>query len=230
MYAAFLVPSDPDHLVESRASVAAAGRALRFLVHRDALDHPPRHHLVRRPGLAEDLVVDDRQPRHRVEVEYVRVLVRRQAVEPVVVVVELGEARRAGGVQVDLVARQHAGEAVRTVGVVDEDDDGLLRRLVIERRREREMRALGDHRDTSGDVVERCVVVDDEMIALDGPVLARRVAGLRGCRRGRGCDKRRHHTRVSTDTPRRIRGAARPGAAGACGHARPLRCPARLNT
>jgi hypothetical protein len=186
--------------IEARAAVASARRALRLFVDCDAFDQPARHDLIRRPRRAEDLVVDGRQAFVRIEVKDVGVLVRDQGVEPILVIVELGEARRAGRVDLDRVARQHRREAVRRVGVVDQVDQRLLGRLVIERRCEQRMCVLGDDTEASRLRVERRPVIDHEVLGLDRAPLERRIAGVNDARdehREREGDRRaRAHPRV----------------------------------
>jgi hypothetical protein len=99
-----------------------------------------------------------------------------QPVQPVVVIVELVEPGRPGGEQRDRVARHDAGEPVGAVGVVDDDDDGLDVGPVAERRGQRAMRALGDHREPARDVGQLRLVVDHEVIALDRLERPRRIA------------------------------------------------------
>ena len=76
---------------------------------------------------------------------------------------------------------------------------------MIERGDQRAVRCLGDHGDPACGLLQRIVVVNDEVIGLERVVDAQRIAGVRGHRRSREPERRQHHvTRAETiDSPPR---------------------------
>ena len=170
--------------VEQRVAGPPRRRPLRLLVRGQPLDHPARLDLVGRPHLAHHAVDQGGQAAYRVEVHDVRVLVRGQVVEPVVVVAEGGAVGRRRREHGDDVARHHAGEAVRAVGVVPHDDVGLSRRCVAQRGAQRRVGALGRQRHLARHVAQRLVVVHLEVLGLDGAPHQRRISGASRVRSG----------------------------------------------
>ncbi len=154
------------HVPHRRTQPAAAGsRAL--LEDREPLEEPVGLHLVGSERLAEHLVQEGGDARDVIRVQDVRVLVRDELEVPVVDVPERRHVVGRGHVEPDRVVGKRSGRAVRAVGLVGEDDLGLLARRPPYGGHEARVDRLCERRHVLRDFVLGRIVVDSKVLGFE---------------------------------------------------------------